>query len=71
MGTVCYIAPEVKRGARVSQKIDMWSLGIVLYKMCCAYRPDQVDNYKYGTGPIPFPEEDWGERSSELKDLVS
>jgi len=70
MGTPCYIAPEVKKNSFVTPKIDMWSLGIVLYMMCCSYRPDQVDNYKYGSGPIPFPSEDWDKRSPELRDFI-
>ena len=66
-----YIAPEIKSGAKISTKVDMWSLGIVLYKMCCAYRPNQVKNYTYGDGPIPFREVDWKNRSCELIDLVT
>lgn len=71
MGTVNYIAPEVKKNSRITNKVDIWSLGICLYKMCCAYRPSQVRGYRYGTGPIPFRKFDWKNRSEELKDLVT
>lgn len=71
IGTLHYIAPEVAAGNRVTSKIDMWGLGIILYKMCCAYRPNQVKNYNYGDGPIPFRPVDWKQRSPELIDLVS
>lgn len=38
-GTLGYKPPEVKSNSHVSQKADMWSLGIVLYMMACAYKP--------------------------------
>jgi serine/threonine protein kinase len=38
-GTISYIAPEVQNGSYVDAKIDIWSLGIVLYKMSCGYKP--------------------------------
>ena len=53
-----------------NEKIDMWSLGIVLYKMSVAYKPTQVSGYKYGAGPIPFRRVDWRKRSNELQDLI-
>ena len=37
----------------------MWSFGIILYEMCVAYKPTQVKNFKYGSGPIPFRPRDW------------
>lgn len=71
IGTMHYIAPEVKAGNKVSFKIDMWSLGICLYKMCCAYRPNQVKDYTYGSGPIPFRQIDWDHRTPELVDIIT
>ena len=38
-GTASYIAPEVTSNANVTSSIDIWSLGIVLYKMSCGYKP--------------------------------
>jgi serine/threonine protein kinase len=48
----------------------MWALGIVLYKMAVAYKPTQIGNYKYGSGPIPFRKTDWKKKSPELQDLI-
>ena len=70
LGTMHYIAPEVKKNTEITQKVDIWSLGICLYKMSCAYRPNQVKNYTYGSGDIPFRRIDWKKRSPELIDLV-
>ena len=60
------MAPEVQNGAVITRKIDVWSTGIVLYKMCVGYKPTQVRGYKYGSGPIPFRKVDWKQKSPEL-----
>ena len=38
-GTASYIAPEITNNSIITPKIDIWSLGIVLYKMGCGYKP--------------------------------
>jgi len=59
-GTAGYIAPEIKGNNKlVGPEIDMWAFGLILYEMCVAYKPTQVKNYRYGTGPIPFRPHDW------------
>jgi serine/threonine protein kinase len=70
-GSPSYIAPEVQSESYIDEKIDLWSLGIVLYKMAVAYKPTQIAGYKYGTGPIPYRKIDWKKRSPELQDLVT
>jgi len=44
-GTISYIAPEVQKDSYVDPKIDIWSLGIVLYKMSCGYKPTQIQGF--------------------------
>ena len=59
-GTTGYIAPEIKtNNVMVGPEIDMWAFGVMLYEMCVAYRPTQLQNYRYGSGPIPFRPRDW------------
>ena len=70
MGTHGYIAPEIRDGVEITDAVDIWSLGIVFYKLCVAYKPTQVGGYKYGSGPIPFRKFDWKKRSPELIDLL-
>ncbi len=35
IGTAGYLSPELVRGAKCSEKSDVWSLGCVLYELCC------------------------------------
>ena len=59
-GTQGYIAPEIKtNNVMVGPEIDMWSFGVLLYEMTVAYRPTQLQNYRYGSGPIPYRDRDW------------
>ena len=48
-GTSGYIAPEVQpQNSIVGPEIDTWAFGIMLYEMCCAYKPTTLQNYRYG-----------------------
>lgn len=54
----------------IDAKSDIWSVGICLYKMCVAYKPTQIGDYTYGSGPIPFRKMDWRKRSKEIQDFI-
>jgi len=73
-GTAGYIAPEIKGNNKlVGPEIDMWAFGLILYEMCVAYKPTQVKNYRYGTGPIPFRPRDWkrlDKQGETVQDLI-
>lgn len=44
-GTVCYSAPEMLRGDKyAAEKVDVWSLGIILYALLCGELPFDEDD---------------------------
>lgn len=39
IGTTYYIAPEILKKELYNEKVDIWSLGVILYIMLCGYPP--------------------------------
>lgn len=75
-GTPLYMAPEVLRRKGYDHTVDLWSLGVVLYKMLCGYPPFREDNEaqlfnKILNADFDFPERDWDSVSSSAKDLIT
>ncbi len=69
-GTLNYMAPELNRGQSVSFRSDIYSLGLVLYRLCNANRPpfvalppapvtaDDIENsngMRFSGRPLPVP----------------
>lgn len=71
IGTIGYMAPELGQQKTIDCAVDMWSFGILLYELACAYKPTGVKGYKYGSGPIPFVARDWRQRSKALQNLIT
>lgn len=72
VGTWYYISPEILKGQHYSFKTDIWSLGVILYEMCCLKLPFRGQNQfvlqkkiiecKYSPIPLRY--------SDELRSLV-
>ncbi len=75
-GTPGYVAPEIVKGIPYGTKVDMWSLGVILYILIAGYPPfngkTQKDLFRMiRRGKYQFHEQFWGGVSDEAKDLVS
>ena len=78
-GTLEYMAPEIVRGGRYGNGVDIWALGVLLYNMLSARQPfdptDDADNAtieaRITAGAYSFPLLEWGAVSPQAKRLVS
>lgn len=75
-GTPAFVAPEVLVGARYTESIDMWSIGVILYILLGGYPPFQGANHKelfrkIRAADYVFHEAYWKNVSVEAKQLIS
>ncbi|KAI3385159.1 hypothetical protein SNEBB_000040 [Seison nebaliae] len=78
-GTPNYLAPEIlqsKGHGTYSHKVDLWSLGVILFICLVGYPPFSEDASSVPlpkqivTGDYSFPEEFWGDISKSAIDLI-
>ncbi|KAG5399208.1 hypothetical protein IGI04_021022 [Brassica rapa subsp. trilocularis] len=75
VGTPYYLAPEVVMGRRYGEKVDVWSVGVVIYTMLAGEPPFNGETAEeiFETilrGNLRFPRKVFGSVSAEAKDLL-
>mmetsp|Transcript_14362 Transcript_14362/g.24553 ORF Transcript_14362/g.24553 Transcript_14362/m.24553 type:complete len:744 (-) Transcript_14362:649-2880(-) len=74
-GTPGYVAPEILGRERYGTKVDMWSMGIIIFIMIGGYPPFYHDDRNQllrlsMKGEFDFDEEYWGDISMGAKDMI-
>ncbi|CAG8534211.1 7323_t:CDS:2, partial [Ambispora leptoticha] len=79
-GTPTYVAPEIltsRESRSYNSKVDMWSLGVILYVCLCGFPPFSNDRSpprlteQIRNGNYAFPSPMWDTISDNAKDLIS
>jgi len=77
--TPYYVAPEVLGSVKYDISCDIWSLGVIMYILCCGYPPFYSTHgqpispgmkRRIKAGEFAFPENEWARVSSEAKNLI-
>lgn len=76
IGTQFYLAPEIYIGGGYDERVDLWALGVTIYKIVTGYTPfqseyhsDTISNILKGT--FSFDDPIWLKYSPFLRDFIS
>ncbi|XP_054792410.1 calcium and calcium/calmodulin-dependent serine/threonine-protein kinase-like isoform X1 [Prosopis cineraria] len=75
-GSIDYVSPEALSQGKITNKSDMWSVGVILYILLSGYPPfiaqsNRQKQQMIMTGSFSFYEKTWKTISSSAKQLIS
>jgi serine/threonine protein kinase len=75
LGTPLYMAPELVQHQQYSEKVDVWSLGIITYQLLSGKTPFDGKNIKKINQyilqkEVKFPSKQWRHISENAKDFI-
>jgi serine/threonine protein kinase len=76
LGTPLYMAPELVKQQKYSEKVDVWSLGIIIYQLLSGITPFDGSNIEEVNKnicmqKIRFKEPEWKVISDRAKDFIT
>ena len=74
-GTPGFVAPEILKGEKYDAKVDVWSVGVIVYIILCGYPPFYDENQaalfkKIKAGRYSFHKKYWSHISVDVQDLI-
>ena len=69
------MAPELILNQKYTEKVDVWSLGVITYQLLSGRTPFDASkikkiNYNIVNKDIKFPDKQWGGISNNAKDFI-
>ena len=76
LGTPLYMAPELVKQHKYSEKVDVWSLGVIVYQLLSGITPFDGNDIKELNKnicyqKIRFKEPEWKVISDRAKDFIT
>lgn len=75
LGTPLYMAPELVKQKKYTEKVDIWALGVITYQLLCGKTPfdgknmDDI-NQNILKKKLTFSERHWKNVSNQAKDFI-